>query len=63
MEKIVIKPVTGLSESATNWEKRQNKRYGKISNVCRQTVILAQLFSVFPMTVTLTNLAVVSCAN
>jgi hypothetical protein len=36
MEKIVIKFVTGLSESATNWEKRQNKRYGRISNVCRQ---------------------------
>ena len=25
-----------LSESATNWEKRQNKRYGRISNVRRQ---------------------------
>ena len=36
MEKIVIKFVTGLSESATNWEKRQNKRYGRISTVCRQ---------------------------
>ena len=36
MEKTVIKFVTGLSESATNWEKRQNKRYGRISNVCRQ---------------------------
>jgi hypothetical protein len=36
MEKLVIKFVTGLSESATNWEKRQNKRYGRISNVCRQ---------------------------
>ena len=36
MEKIVIKFVTGLSESATNWEKRQNRRYGRISNVCRQ---------------------------
>jgi hypothetical protein len=35
MEKIVIKFVTGLSGSATNWEKRQNKRYGRISNVCR----------------------------
>jgi len=33
MEKIVIKFVTGLSESATNWEKRQNKRYGRISTV------------------------------
>jgi len=36
MEKIVIKFVTGLRETATNWEKRQNKRYGRISNVCRQ---------------------------
>jgi len=36
MEKIVIKFVTGLSENATNWEKRQNKRYGRISIVCRQ---------------------------
>ena len=36
MEKIVVRFVTGLSETATNWEKRQNKRYGRISNVCRQ---------------------------
>jgi hypothetical protein len=36
MKKIIIKFVTGLSENATNWEKRQNKRYGKISFVCRQ---------------------------
>ena len=36
MEKLVIKFVTGLSENATNWEKKQNKRYNKISIVCRQ---------------------------
>jgi hypothetical protein len=36
MEKIVVKFVTGLSETATSWEKRQDKRYGRISNVCRQ---------------------------
>ena len=36
MEKTVIKFVTGLSENATTWEKRQNKRYGKITNVCRK---------------------------
>jgi hypothetical protein len=36
MEKTVIKYVTGLSANATAWEKRQNKRYGKIANVCRQ---------------------------
>ena len=36
MEKTVIKYVTGLSVNATSWEKRQNKRYGRITNVCRQ---------------------------
>ena len=36
MEKTVVKFVTGLSVNATAWEKRQNKRYGRITNVCRQ---------------------------
>ena len=36
MEKTVIKFVTGLSVNATAREKRQNKRYGRITNVCRQ---------------------------
>ena len=36
MEKMVVKFVTGLSENTTMWEKRQNKRYGRITNVCRQ---------------------------
>ena len=36
MEKTVIKFVTGLSVNASAWEKRQNKRYGRITNVCRQ---------------------------
>jgi hypothetical protein len=36
MEKTVVKFVTGLSENATMWEKRQNKRYGRITSVCRQ---------------------------
>jgi hypothetical protein len=36
MEKIIIKFVTGLSENATIWEKRQNKRYGRITSICRQ---------------------------
>jgi hypothetical protein len=36
MEKTVIKFVTGLSDNASRWEKRQNKRYGRITNVCRQ---------------------------
>ena len=33
---MVVKFVTGLSENPTRWEKRQNKRYGRITNVCRQ---------------------------
>ena len=36
MEKTVIKFVTGLSANATAWEKRQNKRYGRLTSVCRQ---------------------------
>jgi hypothetical protein len=36
MEKTVIKFVTGLPLNATAWEKRQNRRYGRITNVCRQ---------------------------
>ena len=36
MEKTIIKFVTGLSVNATAWEKRLNKRYGRITNVCRQ---------------------------
>ena len=35
MEKIVVKYVKGLSENASAWEKRQHKRYGKITNTCR----------------------------
>jgi hypothetical protein len=36
MEKTVVKFVTGLSENATSWEKRMNKRYGRLTNVCKQ---------------------------
>jgi hypothetical protein len=36
MEKTIIKFVTGLSVNASRWEKRQDKRYGRIANVCRQ---------------------------
>ena len=36
MEKTVVKFVTGLSVNATAWDRRQNKRYGRITNVCRQ---------------------------
>jgi len=36
MEKTVVKYVTGLSETASMWEKKQHKRYARISIVCRQ---------------------------
>jgi hypothetical protein len=36
MEKTIVKFVTGLSVNATKREKRENKRYGRITNVCRQ---------------------------
>lgn len=36
VEKTIVKFVTGLSENASIWEKRQNKRYGRITNICRQ---------------------------
>jgi hypothetical protein len=36
MEKTIIKFVTGLSVNASRWEKRQNKRYGRITSICRQ---------------------------
>ena len=36
MEKIVLKFITGLSPNATAWEKKMYKRYGKLTNVCRQ---------------------------
>jgi hypothetical protein len=36
MEKIVLKFVTGLSPNATSWERKIYKRYGKLTNVCRQ---------------------------
>jgi hypothetical protein len=36
VEKVVLKFVTGLAENATSWEKRMNKRYGRINNVARQ---------------------------
>jgi hypothetical protein len=36
MEKTIIKFVTGLSLNASRWEKSQNKRYGRITNVCRR---------------------------
>ena len=36
MEKTVIKYIKGLPENATAWEKRQHRRYGGITRVCRQ---------------------------
>ena len=36
MEKTVVKFLTGLSANASGWEKRQHKRYGMITNVCKQ---------------------------
>jgi hypothetical protein len=36
LEKVVLKYVVGLAENATTWEKRNNKRYGRIGIVCRQ---------------------------
>ena len=36
MEKTIIKYVTGLFFNVSRWEKRQNKRYGRINSVRRQ---------------------------
>ncbi len=36
MEKTIIKYVGGLSQNATSWEKKQHKKYGSLTNVCRQ---------------------------
>lgn len=36
MEKTVVKYVKGLSENASAWEKRNHKKYGRLSNICRQ---------------------------
>lgn len=36
MEKTVLKYVTGLSENASGWERRNHKKYGGLAHVCRQ---------------------------
>ena len=36
MEKTIIKFVIGLSANANRWEKRQNKHYGGLNNICKQ---------------------------
>jgi hypothetical protein len=36
MEKTVVKYVKGLSENASEWEKRNHKKYGNLASMCRQ---------------------------
>jgi hypothetical protein len=36
MEKIVVRYVKGLSENASGWEKRNHKKYGTLTKICRQ---------------------------
>jgi hypothetical protein len=36
VEKSIKKFITGLSETASIWEKRQHKKYGTIANCCKQ---------------------------
>ncbi|HXT84327.1 MAG TPA: hypothetical protein VN704_08365 [Verrucomicrobiae bacterium] len=36
IEKTIKKFITGLSETASIWEKRQHKKYGTITNCCKQ---------------------------
>ena len=36
MEKTIVRFVTGLSQDASTWERRQHKRYGGLTNTCRQ---------------------------
>lgn len=36
MQKTVLKYVKGLSADANSWEKRNHKKYGSFTNVCRQ---------------------------
>ncbi len=35
MEKMVIRYVTGLPADASRWQKRLNKKYGKVTNISR----------------------------
>jgi hypothetical protein len=36
MQKTVLKYVKGLSADANSWEKRNHRKYGNITNICRQ---------------------------
>ena len=53
VEKTIRKFIIGLSESASIWEKRQHKKYGRIANCCKQVdydlkhgVTIEEVFSV-----------------
>ena len=36
MQKTVVKYVKGISENASGWEKRNHKKYGSLTSMCRQ---------------------------
>ena len=36
MEKTILKYAKGLSADANSWEKRNHKKYGGFTNICRQ---------------------------
>jgi hypothetical protein len=36
MERTLVKFVTGLSDDASNWERRMNKKYGRLTRVCKR---------------------------
>ena len=36
MQKTILKYVKGLSPNANSWEKRNHKKYGNLTTVCRQ---------------------------
>ena len=36
MQKTVLKYVKGLSADASSWERKNHKKYGSITNVCKQ---------------------------
>lgn len=35
MEKLIVRYVTGLPADASNWQIRNNKKYGRLSNIIR----------------------------
>jgi hypothetical protein len=36
MEKTILKYVKGLAVDASSWEKRNHKKYGSLTHICRQ---------------------------